>query len=74
MDHAPQDRRSAQLNLSRQIIEQLTQLRQSVDRDTHSLQIGANRFPDAQAIFNELFDAVQSTLQNVDESSADGSG
>jgi len=57
-----------QNELSRQIHERLKSLRESVERDTDAL----GPFPDGKAIFGRLFDAVESTLQNVGDSSADG--
>ncbi len=56
-----------QTNLSPQIIEKLTHLRESIQRDSQTLQ----SYPDGKLIFDELFDAIQSTLQNTVDSSAD---
>jgi hypothetical protein len=42
-----------------------------IQRDRDSMNAGKVRYPAGDALLAQLFDAVQSTLQNVVESSAD---
>jgi hypothetical protein len=54
-------------DLSDQLRNRLQHLIDSAQQDSQSLQSS----PDGQKLFQELFDALQSTLQNVDKSSAE---
>jgi hypothetical protein len=54
-----------------EIQSRLELLLKSIQRDSDSLRASKVRYPDGDALFAQLFDAVQSTLQNVNESSAD---
>jgi hypothetical protein len=58
-------------DLSQQIQQQLTRLLEAAKRDSDALRSQVDRFPDGRPIFDRLFDAVQSTLQNASELSAD---
>jgi hypothetical protein len=56
--------------LSQEIIDRLKILETAIQRDLQSLQ-PSPVFIGGQAVSQQLFDAVQSTLQNVEDSSAD---
>jgi hypothetical protein len=63
------------VNLARtmkhEIQSRLEQLLKSIQRDSDSLHASKVRYPEGEAVLARLFDAVQSTLQNVVELSAD---
>jgi hypothetical protein len=54
-----------------EIEHRLDLLLKSIQRDRESLRQGNVRYPEAEALFDQLFDAAQSTLQNTLDSSAD---
>jgi hypothetical protein len=56
--------------LSQEIIDHLKILETAIERDLQSLR-PSPVFIGGEAVLQELFDAVQSTLQNVEDSSAD---
>jgi hypothetical protein len=57
--------------MKQEIQNRLELLLKSIQRDKNSLHTSKVRYPTGQALFDRLFDAVQSTLQNTADSSAD---
>jgi hypothetical protein len=57
--------------MKQEIQNRLEHLLESVQKDSASLHSDNVRYPTGQALFDHLFDAVQSTLQNTVDSSAD---
>jgi hypothetical protein len=57
--------------MQQEIQTRLESLLESIQLDKDSLHSSNVRYPTGQALFDRLFDAVQSTLQNTADSSAD---
>jgi hypothetical protein len=55
-------------DLSRQATDRLQHLTEQAKRDSAALSGGSGRFKSGQAKFDQLIDAIQSTLQNKRES------